>query len=114
MKTLVRVATAVATSAMAVALAGAPASAQDYYAGKTITVVVPFSPGGATFVSAKFLEPFLRRKVEKNMDLPVLREAYTAAADAAGIPQHERPQFPEKKAAPEKAAAGATGETPGE
>ncbi len=64
-----------AAAAASIALAGlaaAPASAQDYYAGKTITIVVPFSPGGATFVSAKFLEPFMRKHIPGNPTIDVV------------------------------------------
>lgn len=50
----------------------APALAQDYYAGKTITIVVPFSQGGATYVSAKFLEPFMEKHIPGNPDIDVV------------------------------------------
>lgn len=56
------------TAALA-ALLGAvsPAAAQDgYFAGKTIDVIVPFGPGGATFVSAKFLEPYFEKHLPGN------------------------------------------------
>ncbi len=62
-----------AASALAIsALAATHASAEDYYAGKTITVVVPFSQGGATYVSAKFLEPFLEKHIPGNPDIEVV------------------------------------------
>ncbi|MBT6366219.1 MAG: hypothetical protein HOJ68_08660, partial [Bacteroidetes bacterium] len=61
---------------VAVALVGlcaAPLAAQDnYFAGKTIDVIVPFGPGGATFVSAKFLEPFLEKHLPGNPQLNVI------------------------------------------
>lgn len=50
-----------------------PATAQEgYFAGKDIEVVVPFAPGGATYVSAKFLEPFLERHLPGNPTVTVV------------------------------------------
>ena len=49
-----------------------PAAAQDMFAGKTIEVVVPFGEGGATFVSAKFLEPYFEKHLPGNPDLDVV------------------------------------------
>ncbi|KZM49910.1 hypothetical protein OA90_12755 [Labrenzia sp. OB1] len=47
--------------------------AQDgLFSGKTIEVVVPFGEGGATFVSAKFLEPYLEKHLPGNPDLDVV------------------------------------------
>ena len=43
--------------AAAFAVGAVPAVAQDMFEGTTIEVVVPFGEGGATIVSAKFLEP---------------------------------------------------------
>jgi len=57
------------TTAAVAALAGlaATAEAQDgYFAGKTIDVIVPFGTGGATFVSAKFLEPYFEQHLPGN------------------------------------------------
>jgi len=49
------------------------AQAQDgYFAGKTIEVVVPFGEGGATFVSAKFLEPYFEKHLPGNPDIDVV------------------------------------------
>lgn len=49
------------------------AGAQDgYFAGKTIEIVVPFSQGGATFVSAKFLEPFFEKHLPGKPDIKVV------------------------------------------
>lgn len=49
------------------------AQAQDgYFAGKSIEVVVPFGEGGATFVSAKFLEPYFEKHLPGNPDLDVV------------------------------------------
>ncbi|HMB47915.1 MAG TPA: tricarboxylate transporter, partial [Afifellaceae bacterium] len=64
--------TAIAAALTLSAFTAAQATAQDYYAGKTITVVVPFSQGGATYVSAKFLEPFLEKHIPGNPDIEVV------------------------------------------
>lgn len=42
------------------------ATADDFYAGKTIDMIVPFGEGGATYVAAKFLEPFLEKHLPGN------------------------------------------------
>jgi tripartite-type tricarboxylate transporter receptor subunit TctC len=64
------------TLAAAAAFAGltiAPLAAQDaYFAGKTIDVIVPFGTGGATFVSAKFLEPYFERHLPGNPEINVI------------------------------------------
>ncbi|MFY0990790.1 Bug family tripartite tricarboxylate transporter substrate binding protein [Halomonas sp. C05BenzN] len=53
--------------AAACLLAVPPAMAQDdFYAGKTLQVVVPFGEGGATYVAAKFLEPFFEKHLPGN------------------------------------------------
>lgn len=61
---------------LATAIAGvvaAPLAAQEgYFAGKTIDVIVPFGPGGATFVSAKFLEPYFEKHLPGNPDINVI------------------------------------------
>lgn len=63
--------TAIALTACAATLT--TAQAQDgYFAGKTIEIVVPFSQGGATFVSAKFLEPFFEKHLPGNPDIKVV------------------------------------------
>ncbi|MFK7890979.1 MAG: Bug family tripartite tricarboxylate transporter substrate binding protein [Granulosicoccus sp.] len=50
-----------------------PAKAQDaYFADKTIDIIVPFSPGGATFVSAKFLEPYFEKHLPGNPEINVI------------------------------------------
>ncbi|MBX2885893.1 MAG: hypothetical protein KTR32_38405 [Granulosicoccus sp.] len=60
--------------AIAIALFGiAPVSAQDdYFAGKSIDIIVPFSPGGATFVSAKFLEPYFEKHLPGSPEINVI------------------------------------------
>ncbi|MBD3678522.1 MAG: hypothetical protein HUJ27_08985 [Rhodobacteraceae bacterium] len=50
----------------------APAAAQDMFAGKTIEVVVPFGEGGATFVSAKFLEPYFEKHLPGNPEIDLV------------------------------------------
>ncbi len=50
-----------------------PAAAQDgMFAGQTIEVVVPFGEGGATFVSAKFLEPYFEEHLPGNPEIDVV------------------------------------------
>jgi hypothetical protein len=62
-----------AVATLGATLLAAPAFSQDdYYAGKTIEVVVPFSQGGATYVSAKFLEPFFEKHIPGNPDMNVV------------------------------------------
>jgi hypothetical protein len=62
--------TAAATALMGLAVT---AQAQDgYFAGKTIDVIVPFGTGGATFVSAKFLEPYFERHLPGNPTINVI------------------------------------------
>ena len=57
----------------AAALAALPALAQDVtFEGETIDVVVPFGPGGATYVSAKFLEPYFEKHLPGNPDINVV------------------------------------------
>ena len=64
------------TLAAAAAFAGltaAPLAAQEaYFAGKSIDVIVPFGPGGATFVSAKFLEPYFEKHLPGNPEINVI------------------------------------------
>lgn len=49
------------------------AQAQDeYFAGKTIDVIVPFGTGGATYVSAKFLEPYFEKHLPGNPGINVI------------------------------------------
>lgn len=58
---------------MLATLAAAPAAAQEnYFEGKEIDVIVPFSPGGATFVSAKFLEPYFEKHLPGNPSVNVI------------------------------------------
>ncbi|MDB6179646.1 hypothetical protein PAF17_19475 [Paracoccus sp. Z330] len=58
---------------MALLAAANVAQAQDgYFAGKTVDVVVPFGQGGATYVSAKFLEPFFEKHLPGNPEVSVI------------------------------------------
>jgi len=43
-----------------------------YFAGKSIDVIVPFGTGGATFVSAKFLEPYFEKHLPGNPQINVI------------------------------------------
>jgi tripartite-type tricarboxylate transporter receptor subunit TctC len=60
---LVTVLGLVLAGALAVQTGGAQA---PYYAGKTIEIVVPFAPGGAADVGARFVAPFLEKHVAGN------------------------------------------------
>lgn len=51
------------------------ASAQTTFAGKRIQVVVPFAPGGATDVAARFLEKYFERHLDGNPDVEVVNRA---------------------------------------
>ena len=42
------------------------ARAADFYAGKTIDVIVPFAPGGAADVTTRFIAPFLSKHIPGN------------------------------------------------
>jgi hypothetical protein len=42
------------------------ARAADFYAGKTIDVIVPFAPGGAAEVTTRFVTPFLSKHIPGN------------------------------------------------
>jgi tripartite-type tricarboxylate transporter receptor subunit TctC len=42
------------------------------FSGKTIEVIVPFGQGGATFVSAKFLEPYFEKHLPGNPEIDVI------------------------------------------
>ena len=61
-----------ASTALAVVF-GLVASAQAAdFSGKTIEVIVPFGQGGATFVSAKFLEPYFEKHLPGNPEIDVI------------------------------------------
>lgn len=61
------------TTTAALAALTTMAQAQDgYFAGKSIDVIVPFGTGGATFVSAKFLEPYFEKHLPGNPEINVI------------------------------------------
>lgn len=61
-----------ASTALA-AIFGLAATAQAAdFSGKTIEVIVPFGQGGATFVSAKFLEPYFEKHLPGNPEIDVI------------------------------------------
>ena len=61
-----------ASTALAV-IVGLAATAQAAdFSGKTIEVIVPFGQGGATFVSAKFLEPYFEKHLPGNPEIDVI------------------------------------------
>jgi hypothetical protein len=47
------------------------ARAADFYAGKTIDVIVPFAPGGAGEVTTRFVAPFLTKHIPGNPNFNV-------------------------------------------
>jgi hypothetical protein len=47
------------------------ARAADFYAGKTIEVIVPFAPGGAGEVTTRFVTPFLSKHIPGNPTINV-------------------------------------------
>lgn len=60
-------------AAVLLAASSVAAMAQDgMFAGQTIEVVVPFGEGGATFVSAKFLEPYFEEHLPGNPEIDVV------------------------------------------
>lgn len=62
-----------ASAALVASLLGAAgAQAQVSFEGETIDVIVPFGQGGATFVSAKFLEPYFEKHLPGNPDVNVV------------------------------------------
>lgn len=70
---MMRALTFAAATAAFMGWATAPAVAQDaYFAGKSIDVIVPFGPGGATYVSAKFLEPYFEKHLPGNPEINVI------------------------------------------
>ena len=57
----------------ALALSVTPVVAQDaYFSGKSIDIIVPYSSDGATFVSAKFLEPYFEKHLPGNPEINVI------------------------------------------
>jgi len=68
-----KTAASIATLVAAIGLSAGAANAQEgYFAGKSIDVIVPFGPGGATFVSAKFLEPYFEKHLPGNPEINVI------------------------------------------
>jgi tripartite-type tricarboxylate transporter receptor subunit TctC len=53
------------------ALASAPAAAQDFYKGKTLTIVVGFTPGGGFDLNARLLARHMGRHIAGNPDVIV-------------------------------------------
>lgn len=64
--------TTTTASVLIMGLASAAQAQDGYFAGKTIDVIVPFGTGGATYVSAKFLEPFFEKHLPGNPDINVV------------------------------------------
>lgn len=67
-----KLSTAIAALLTAGLIAETASAQAPYFAGREITVVVPFAPGGATYVSAKFLEPFFERHIPGNPTVTVV------------------------------------------
>lgn len=59
-------------AALAAAILAAPSHAQADFSGQTIEIIVPFAPGGATDVAARFLEKYLERHLAGNPDVEVV------------------------------------------
>lgn len=64
--------TTTAALAAVIGLATAAQAQDGYFAGKSIDVIVPFGTGGATFVSAKFLEPYFEKHLPGNPEINVI------------------------------------------
>jgi tripartite-type tricarboxylate transporter receptor subunit TctC len=62
-------------AALAMGLSGTQVAAQASFEGKRIQVIVPFAPGGATDVAARFLERYLERHLDGNPDVEVVNRA---------------------------------------
>ena len=54
--------------AVLAALSGLPAAAQDFYKGKTLTIMVGFSPGGGFDLNARLLARHIGRHIPGNPD----------------------------------------------
>lgn len=86
-----------AVAALALSLAGllapGPATAQNVtFAGKQIDIVVPFAPGGATDVGARFLAPFLEKHLPGNPRINVVNRAGGGSILGANwVEQNARP-----------------------
>jgi hypothetical protein len=65
-----RLAASTAVAALAAAVFAGPAQAD--FSGERIEVIVPFAPGGATDVAARFLEKYLERHLAGNPDVEVV------------------------------------------
>lgn len=61
-----------AAVALGIAMLAAPLKAQADFSNQTIEVIVPFAPGGATDVAARFLEKYLERHLEGNPNVEVV------------------------------------------
>jgi tripartite-type tricarboxylate transporter receptor subunit TctC len=70
-KIIVRASVLGATLAVAAAATTAPAGAQDFYKGKTLTIVVGFTPGGGFDLNARLLARHMGRHIPGNPDVIV-------------------------------------------
>jgi len=68
---IIRAVVAPALLAACVAAAAAPASAQDFYKGKTLTIVVGFSAGGGFDLNARLLARHIGQHIPGNPDVIV-------------------------------------------
>lgn len=57
---------------LALAAAAPPAEAQNYYAGRTVTMIVPFGPGGGADTWARFLAPRFAKELGPNVTVGVM------------------------------------------
>lgn len=61
------------SGALAMAMAAGAAQAEDgYFAGQEVDIIVPFGVGGATYVSARFLEPYFERHLPGNPTVNII------------------------------------------
>jgi tripartite-type tricarboxylate transporter receptor subunit TctC len=74
-KSLLAMVAGASVVALGLSLPIGDANAQTTFAGKRIQVIVPFAPGGATDVAARFLEKYLERHLDGNPDVEVVNRA---------------------------------------
>jgi tripartite-type tricarboxylate transporter receptor subunit TctC len=79
---------AVGTFVLSAAVAATPASAKVSFAGKTVTIVVPFKEGGGADVTARLFQPFLHKYLPGQPDVIVLNKPGGAATTGSNYFQN--------------------------